>query len=92
MKPITISQSITDRQDESLSLYFKDVSKQSMIDINEEIALTKRIKKGDREALDKLVRANLRFAISIAKQYQNNGLPLVDLIQEANLGLSNNWP
>lgn len=63
-----------------------------MIDINEEIALTKRIKKGDREALDKLVRANLRFAISIAKQYQNNGLPLVDLIQEANLGLSNNWP
>lgn len=63
-----------------------------MIDINEEIALTKRIKKGDREALDKLVRANLRFAISIAKQYQNNGLPLVDLIQEANFGLSNNWP
>lgn len=58
-----------------------------MIDINEEIALTKRIKKGDREALDKLVRANLRFAISIAKQYQNNGLPLVDLIQEANIGL-----
>ena len=92
MKPIKISQSITDRQDESLGLYFKDVSKQSMIDINEEIALTKRIKKGDREALDKLVRANLRFAISIAKQYQNNGLPLVDLIQEANLGLSNNWP
>lgn len=87
MKPITISQSITDRQDESLGLYFKDVSKQSMIDINEEIALTKRIKKGDREALDKLVRANLRFAISIAKQYQNNGLPLVDLIQEANIGL-----
>lgn len=87
MRPITISQSITDRQDESLGLYFKDVSKQSMIDINEEIALTKRIKKGDREALDKLVRANLRFAISIAKQYQNNGLPLVDLIQEANLGL-----
>ncbi len=88
MKPITIGQTITDRQDASLSIYFKDVSKQPMIDINEEIALAKRIREGDKQALDKLVRANLRFAISVAKQYQNKGLSLVDLIQEGNLGLS----
>ena len=58
-----------------------------MIDINEEIALTKRIKEGDQKAIDKLVNANLRFVISVAKQYQNKGLPLVDLIQEGNLGI-----
>lgn len=87
MKPITIGQTITDRQDASLSIYFKDVSKQPMIDINEEIALAKRIREGDKQALDKLVRANLRFAISVAKQYQNKGLSLVDLIQEASFGL-----
>ena len=84
MKSFKITQSITDRQDASLGLYFKDVSKQPMIDINEEIALTKRIKEGDQKAIDKLVNANLRFVISVAKQYQNKGLPLVDLIQEGN--------
>ena len=87
MKNFKITQSITDRQDASLGLYFKDVSKQPMIDINEEIALTKRIKEGDQKAIDKLVNANLRFVISVAKQYQNKGLPLVDLIQEGNLGI-----
>lgn len=87
MKPITIGQTITDRQDASLSLYFKDVSKQPMVDINEEIALARRIQEGDKQALDKLVKANLRFAISVAKQYQNKGLSLVDLIQEASFGL-----
>ena len=87
MKPITIGQTITDRQDASLSIYFKDVSKQPMIDINEEIALARRIQEGDKQALDKLVKANLRFAISVAKQYQNKGLSLVDLIQEASFGL-----
>lgn len=87
MKSFKITQSITDRQDASLGLYFKDVSKQPMIDINEEIALTKRIKEGDQKAIDKLVNANLRFVISVAKQYQNKGLPLVDLIQEGNLGI-----
>lgn len=87
MRPITIGQTITDRQDASLSIYFKDVSKQPMIDINEEIALARRIKEGDKQALDKLVKANLRFAISVAKQYQNKGLSLVDLIQEASFGL-----
>lgn len=87
MKSFKITQSITDRQDASLGLYFKDVSKQPIIDINEEIALTKRIKEGDQKAIDKLVNANLRFVISVAKQYQNKGLPLVDLIQEGNLGI-----
>lgn len=87
MKSFKITQSITDRQDASLGLYFKDVSKQPMIDINEEIALTRRIKEGDRKAVDKLVSANLRFVISVAKQYQNKGLSLVDLVQEGNIGL-----
>lgn len=88
MRSFKITQSITDRQDASLGLYFKDVSKQPMIDINEEIALTKRIKEGDQRAIDKLVNANLRFVISVAKQYQNKGLSLVDLVQEGNIGLS----
>ena len=87
MRSFKITQSITDRQDASLGLYFKDVSKQPMIDINEEIALTKRIKEGDQKAVDKLVNANLRFVISVAKQYQNKGLSLVDLVQEGNIGL-----
>lgn len=86
-KTFRITQTITDRQDASLGLYFKDVSKQPMIDINEEIALTKRIKEGDQEAANKLIKANLRFVISVAKQYQNKGLDLVDLIQEGNIGL-----
>lgn len=88
MKSFKITQSITERQDASLGLYFKDVSKQPMIDINEEIALTKRIKEGDQKAVEKLVNANLRFVISVAKQYQNKGLSLVDLVQEGNIGLS----
>ena len=87
MKNSRITQSITNRQDASLSMYFKDVSKQPMVDINEEIELAERIKKGDKKAADKLINANLRFVISIAKQYQNKGLPLVDLVQLGNLGL-----
>lgn len=87
MKSFKITPSITDRQDASLRIYFKDVSRQSLIDANEEIALTRRIKEGDQSAISELVRANLRFVISVAKQYQNKGLDLVDLIQEGNLGL-----
>lgn len=87
MRSLKISQSITDRQDASLGMYFKDVSKQPMIDINEEIALAQKIKEGDQSAADKLIRANLRFVISVAKQYQNKGLSLVDLVQEGNIGL-----
>lgn len=86
MHQLKIKQSITNRSG-TLGSYFKDVSKESFIDAEEEVRLAKRIKEGDKDALDKLVKANLRFAISVAKQYQNNGLPLEDLIQEANLGL-----
>ena len=81
MKSFKITQSITDRQDASLGIFFKEVSKIPMLDINEEIELSRRIKEGDRSAANKLVEANLRFVISVAKQYQNKGLPLVDLIQ-----------
>ena len=87
MRSFKISQSITDRQDASLNYYFKDVSRQPMISQEEEIELTKKIKEGDETAVKKLVEANLRFVISVAKQYQNKGLALVDLIQEGNLGL-----
>lgn len=87
MKNFKITQSITDRKDESLSLYFKDVSKLSMITAEEEIKLAKKIQKGDINAENQLVKANLRFVISVAKQYQNKGLDLVDLIQEGNCGL-----
>lgn len=68
-------------------MYMKDISKESLISLEEEIELAQRIKQGDRLAADKLVRANLRFVISVAKQYQNKGLSLVDLVQEGNLGL-----
>ena len=87
MRSFKITQSITDRQDASLGMYFKDVSKQPMVDAEEEIELAKRIKNGDKLALDKLISANLRFVISVAKQYQNKGIPLVDLIQAGNLGI-----
>lgn len=87
MKSFKISQSITDRQDASLGIYFKDVSKQRLLNVEEEIELARRIKQGDQAAAEKLILANLRFVISVAKQYQNNGLSLVDLVQEGNLGL-----
>lgn len=87
MKGIKITQSITNRQDASLGLYFKDVSKQPMISQEEEVQLTKEIKNGNKEAVEKLIQANLRFVISVAKQYQGKGLPLIDLIQEGNIGL-----
>lgn len=87
MRGIKITQSITDRQDASLGLYFRDVSKQPMITQEEEIALTREVKKGNIRATNKLINANLRFVISVAKQYQGKGLPLIDLIQEGNCGL-----
>lgn len=87
MKSFKITQSITDRKDASLGIYFKDVSKLSMITPEKEVELTKRIKLGDKAAANELVTANLRFVISVAKQYQNKGLNLVDLIQEGNIGM-----
>lgn len=87
MKSFKITQSITDRKDASLGIYFKDVSKLSMITPEKEVELTKRIKLGDKAAANELVTANLRFVISVAKQYQNKGLDLIDLIQEGNIGM-----
>lgn len=87
MKSLTINQSITNRSDASINLYFKDVSKLPMISPEEEIELAKKIQNGNKSAESKLIKANLRFVISVAKQYQNKGLDLVDLIQEGNLGL-----
>jgi RNA polymerase primary sigma factor len=87
MKSFKITQSITDRKDASLGIYFKDVSKLSMTTPEKEVELTKRIKLGDKAAANELVTANLRFVISVAKQYQNKGLDLVDLIQEGNIGM-----
>lgn len=87
MKSFKITQSITDRKDASLGLYFRDVSKLSLINQEEEIKLAKRIQQGDTRAENELVKANLRFVISVAKSYQGKGLDLVDLIQEGNCGL-----
>lgn len=86
MKNISIIQTITDRQDASLKIFFKEVSKIPLADINEEIRLAKRIRKGDIQAANRLVEANLRFVITVAKQYQNKGIPLVDLIQIGAIG------
>jgi len=76
-----------DTSEESISMYLKDVRKLGMITAKEEIELAKKIQEGDIKAADKLVRANLRFVISVAKEYQNQGLPLADLIAEGNVGL-----
>ena len=87
MRQLKITQSITNRSDKSLEKYLSDISKEEMITIDEETELARRIREGDQYALDKLTRANLRFVVSVAKQYQNQGLPLTDLINEGNLGL-----
>lgn len=87
MRQLKITSSITSREDKALEKYLQDISKEEMITADEETYLTRRIKDGDQEALDKMVRANLRFVVSVAKQYQHQGLPLVDLINEGNVGL-----
>ena len=87
MQAFKISKSITDRNVESIGLYFKDVSRNKILSAEEESQLYSEIKKGNKKAIDKLITSNLRFVISVAKKYQGNGLSLVDLIQEGNLGL-----
>ena len=87
MRSLVISNLITNREDISLDKYLSDVSKESLISIDEETELAQRIRNGDQLALRKLVVANLRFVISVAKQYQGSGIPLADLISEGNLGL-----
>ncbi|MCR5660369.1 MAG: RNA polymerase sigma factor RpoD/SigA [Bacteroidales bacterium] len=87
MRQLKISKQITDRNAGTLDKYLADIAKEALLTTDEEVALAQRIKAGDQDALDKLVRANLRFVVSVAKQYQNQGLSLQDLIDEGNLGL-----
>lgn len=87
MRQLKITQQITQRDENSINRYFHDISKYEMLSVEEEVALTIRIRNGDKEALQKLVRSNLRFVISVAKQYQNQGLSFPDLINEGNIGL-----
>jgi len=87
MRQLKITKSITNRESASLDKYLQEIGKEELITVEEEVELAQRIKKGDRLALEKLTRANLRFVVSVAKQYQNQGLSLPDLINEGNLGL-----
>ena len=87
MRQLKISKSITNREQGTLDKYLADIAKEPMISPDEEVELAQKIKMGDQIALDKLVRANLRFVVSVAKQYQNQGLSLADLINEGNVGL-----
>src|SRR5512142_789120 len=87
MRQLKITKSITNRESASLDKYLQEIGKEELITVEEEVELAQRIKKGDKSALEKLTRANLRFVVSVAKQYQNQGLSLPDLINEGNLGL-----
>lgn len=79
MRQLKITKSITNRESASLDKYLQEIGKEDLITVEEEVDLAQRIKKGDKEALEKLTRANLRFVVSVAKQYQNQGLSLPDL-------------
>lgn len=87
MRPLKIKKQITDRSERSIDQYFVELSKISLISAAEEAELARRIRKGDQDALHELTRSNLRFVVSVAKQYQNQGLSLSDLISEGNIGL-----
>lgn len=87
MRQLKIIKSITNRETASLDKYLQDIGKEELISAEEEVLLAQRIRQGDQQALDKLCKANLRFVVSVAKQYQNQGLSLPDLINEGNLGL-----
>src|SRR5690554_3622666 len=87
MRQLKITKSITNRESQSLDKYLQDIGKEELITADEEVELARKIKQGDQRALEKLTRANLRFVVSVAKQYQNQGLTLPDLINEGNLGL-----
>jgi RNA polymerase sigma factor, sigma-70 family len=87
MRQLKISKSITNRESASLDKYLQEIGKEDLISADEEVELAQKIRKGDHESLEKLTRANLRFVVSVAKQYQNQGLSLPDLINEGNLGL-----
>lgn len=87
MRQLKISKSITNRESASLDKYLQEIGHEELLSVDEEVELAQKIKKGDRRALERLTRANLRFVVSVAKQYQNQGLSLPDLINEGNIGL-----
>lgn len=87
MRQLKITKSITNRESASLDKYLQEIGREELITAEEEVVLAKKIKEGSQQALEKLTRANLRFVVSVAKQYQNQGLSLPDLINEGNLGL-----
>ena len=87
MRQLKISKSITNRDTASLDRFLADIGKEQMISADEEVELARRIKQGDQDALERLTKANLRFVVSVAKQYQNQGISLPDLINEGNIGL-----
>ncbi|WP_440422425.1 sigma-70 family RNA polymerase sigma factor [Prevotella merdae] len=87
MRQLKITKSITNRENASLDKYLQEIGHEELISVEEEAELARRIKNGDRKALEKLTKANLRFVVSVAKQYQNQGLSLPDLINEGNIGL-----
>jgi RNA polymerase primary sigma factor len=87
MRQLKITKQITNRETASLDMYLQDIGRVELITADEEVVLAQKIKNGDQRALDKLVKANLRFVVSVSKQYQNQGLSLPDLINEGNMGL-----
>src|SRR5215216_48814 len=87
MRQLKITKSITNRESQSLEKYLQEIGKVELITPEEEVRLARKIKQGDHAALEKLTKANLRFVVSVSKQYQNQGLGLPDLINEGNLGL-----
>ncbi len=87
MRQLKIGTSITNRESLSLDKYLQEIGREELLTVEEEVELAQRIRKGDRKALERLTKANLRFVVSVAKQYQNQGLSLPDLINEGNLGL-----
>ena len=87
MRQLKITKSITNRESVSLDKYLQEIGQEAILSVEEEVELAQKIRKGDKRALEKLTKANLRFVVSVAKQYQNQGLSLPDLINEGNLGL-----
>src|SRR5258705_10907476 len=89
MRQLKITKSITNRESQSLEKYLQEIGREGLITAEDEVKLAAKIREGDQSALDKLTKANLRFVVSVAKQYQNQGLSLPELINEGNLGLIN---
>ena len=87
MRQLKITKQVTNRETASLDKYLQEIGKVDLITADEEVELAQKIRAGDRVALEKLIKANLRFVVSVSKQYQNQGLSLPDLINEGNLGL-----